>query len=606
MTTPRNGRDGGWERLVERWGAAGDRLGLDAAAVAAGTVVLSAELGIAGEARALRRGDVLELLSGAYERPLALQALLALERRGVIQPARWETGPWLSQQIELAPQVREHCARVDASEVVLPSYFAVPRVRDALASCVARCRAAPTRYLIVLRGRAGAGRDQTLAALLRELQLVPRERSVFELRGETDKLEPELSGAAAVWDARRADPGPDDYTIARRWLSRGVSVVFALLDPHQDPPDVPGRLTVSIELDLRDRTERLAVWHHALRVLPITEIARDAAAERLTTRSRAGIGTAHRAIPAPEEVDASDLVESVQRLLDDQTLPSTTRGVVVERLHARLSPIVAEEDVRRSLVQLTSLCESYDRLDNPGRKGVVALFSGPSGTGKTLAARSLAKALGRPLYRVDLAGIVSKWVGETEKNLREAMSSAEASGALLLFDEGDALFGKRGEVSKGSDRYANLEVSYLLQALEAFEGIVVITTNLRQNVDDAFMRRIDCAIEFRLPNFEQRLSIWRQELQQEVDGPLEDVLKKIARSAELHGGNIASAARIAATLARSRGQQLSSSDLQLAVEGEFTKLGSAVQASQWRRSLAGEPTNGHGHSNGTRLGHARK
>jgi SpoVK/Ycf46/Vps4 family AAA+-type ATPase len=202
-----------------------------------------------------------------------------------------------------------------------------------------------------------------------------------------------------------------------------------------------------------------------------------------------------------------------------------------------------------------------------------------------MAARALATALRRPLYRIDLASVVSKWVGETEKNLRDALGAAEASGAILLFDEGDALFGKRGEVAKGSDRYANLEVSYLLQALEVFEGIVIVTTNLRNNVDQAFARRFDTIIEFAAPNHEQRLRIWRQELGDACDPVLERDLRHLAKAAEILGGNIAAATRLALANAQARGaERLNAADLHLAIESEFNKLGSAVQASSWRRS----------------------
>jgi SpoVK/Ycf46/Vps4 family AAA+-type ATPase len=141
-------------------------------------------------------------------------------------------------------------------------------------------------------------------------------------------------------------------------------------------------------------------------------------------------------------------------------------------------------------------------------RGTSALFAGPSGTGKTLAAEVLASRLRLDLYRVDLSAVVSKWVGETEKNLRRVFDEAEQGGAVLLFDEADALFGRRSEVRDSHDRYANLEVSYLLQRMETFRGLSILTTNRRQAIDEAFLRRIRFVVELPFPERAEREAIW--------------------------------------------------------------------------------------------------
>ena len=141
--------------------------------------------------------------------------------------------------------------------------------------------------------------------------------------------------------------------------------------------------------------------------------------------------------------------------------------------------------------------------------GLTALFSGASGTGKTMAAEVLAHALDLDVYQIDLAGLVSKYIGETEKNLKRVFDAAEDSGAILLFDEADALFGKRTEVKDSHDRYANLEVSYLLQRMEAYRGLAILTTNMRQAIDAAFLRRIRFVIEFPFPDAAHRARIWQ-------------------------------------------------------------------------------------------------
>ncbi len=147
---------------------------------------------------------------------------------------------------------------------------------------------------------------------------------------------------------------------------------------------------------------------------------------------------------------------------------------------------------------------------SPRGLGISALFAGASGTGKTMAAEVLAGELRLDLYRIDLAGVVSKYIGETEKNLRKVFDAAEDSGAILLFDEADALFGKRSEVKDSHDRYANIEVSYLLQRMEAYRGLAILTTNLKSALDPAFLRRIRFVVQFPFPDAAQRAEIWRR------------------------------------------------------------------------------------------------
>src|SRR5574340_1611248 len=142
--------------------------------------------------------------------------------------------------------------------------------------------------------------------------------------------------------------------------------------------------------------------------------------------------------------------------------------------------------------------------------GVSALFSGESGTGKTLAAEVVAAELGLDLYRIDLSGVVSKYIGETEKNLRTVFAAAEDSGAVLLFDEADALFGKRSEVKDSHDRYANVEISYLLQRMESYRGLAILTTNMKSALDTAFLRRIRFIVQFPFPDTAQRVEIWER------------------------------------------------------------------------------------------------
>lgn len=202
--------------------------------------------------------------------------------------------------------------------------------------------------------------------------------------------------------------------------------------------------------------------------------------------------------------------------------------------------------------------------------GVTALFAGASGTGKTMAASVLARELNLDLYRIDLSSVVSKYIGETEKNLRRIFDSAEAGGVILLFDEADALFGKRSDVKDSRDRYANMEVSYLLQRMEAYRGLAILTTNLKDSIDTAFMRRIRFIVKFPFPDANQRAEIWKRIFP--IDTPSEGLnMKKLAKL-NVAGGNIRNIALNAAFLAADEEQPVRMKHVLQAAESEYIKL----------------------------------
>jgi SpoVK/Ycf46/Vps4 family AAA+-type ATPase len=205
--------------------------------------------------------------------------------------------------------------------------------------------------------------------------------------------------------------------------------------------------------------------------------------------------------------------------------------------------------------------------------GVRALFSGPSGTGKTLAAKLLASALEKDLYRVDLATVVNKYIGETEKNLNEVFSRAEELDVLLLLDEGDALLAGRTNVQSSNDRYANLETNYLLQRIESYEGILIVTTNAVDRIDSAFQRRMDVVVDFRPPGAAERHAIWQLHLpaRHSIDPGL---LAEVAGRCALTGGQIRNAALHASLLAIEDGGVVTSSKIESAVQREYRKTGS--------------------------------
>ena len=206
-------------------------------------------------------------------------------------------------------------------------------------------------------------------------------------------------------------------------------------------------------------------------------------------------------------------------------------------------------------------------------QGLKVLFAGESGTGKTMGAQVLGAELGLDLYRVDLATVVSKYIGETEKNLERIFSAADGSNAILFFDEADALFGKRSEVSDSHDRYANIEVAYLLQRMEAYPGAVILATNYKRNIDDAFIRRLDFVVDFPFPEADDRRRIW--DLVIPDSAPVaEDVdLDFLATQFKLSGGAIRNCSLAAAFQAADEDAEIGMPHLVRAVAQEYAKQG---------------------------------
>jgi ATPase family associated with various cellular activities (AAA) len=226
----------------------------------------------------------------------------------------------------------------------------------------------------------------------------------------------------------------------------------------------------------------------------------------------------------------------------------------------------------------------FARLTPLGR-GTTALFSGPSGTGKTMAAQVLARSLGLELYRVDLAGVVNKYIGETEKHLRQVFELCERAPALLLFDEADALFGKRSQVSDAHDRYANIEIDYLLQRMEQFDGTAILTTNRKGDLDTAFVRRLRFIVDFAPPSASERERLWRLALDGATDADGRSLVGELdwhglARELDLTGAGIKSAALAAAFLARTEGVSIGERHVLGAARRELEKQGVVVRAGQ--------------------------
>ena len=267
----------------------------------------------------------------------------------------------------------------------------------------------------------------------------------------------------------------------------------------------------------------------------------------------------------------------------------------LERLARRIEPAVGFDDLvlageaLEQLRELTVRARQRDRVLGDWRmagaasrrRGLTALFAGASGTGKTMAAEVVAREMGLDLYVVDLASVVDKYVGETEKNLDRIFVEAESVNGVLLFDEADALFGKRSEVADAHDRYANVEIAYLLQRMEMFEGIAILATNLRSNLDEAFARRLDTLIDFPEPEEADRLKLWDRCLGNVAPRAADIDLAFLARSFKLSGGNIRNIAVAAGYYAAEAQRPINMRDLVRATQREYRKLGHMVVESEF-------------------------
>jgi AAA+ superfamily predicted ATPase len=242
---------------------------------------------------------------------------------------------------------------------------------------------------------------------------------------------------------------------------------------------------------------------------------------------------------------------------DDLVLPEAQRQVL--------------RDIAAHVRQRAKVYEQWGFGNKGGRGlGISALFAGASGTGKTMAAEVIANELRLDLYRIDLSQVVSKYIGETEKNLRRVFDAAEAGGAILLFDEADALFGKRSEVKDSHDRHANIEVGYLLQRMESYRGLAILTTNLKASLDQAFLRRIRFIVQFPFPDANQRTEIWQRIFPRQT--PIQDLDPSKLSKLNVSGGNIRNIALNAAFLAADAGEAVEMKHILQAAKSEYAKL----------------------------------
>lgn len=452
----------------------------------------------------------------------------------------------------------------------LTVYLREHRDGDGLALATAALGAAgiPALHLVAGERPEGHGPEEHVPADRTTGQRLPCRELLREAR---------LTGCAIVVTSLPERP----EELIRALAANDVPVLFA--DPRPYDPQWCGRGRDPVVLDApRQRAGDLDAWRTALGPEePEFDLAPVVAAYRLGPD---GIGRASRAALDRAAFDGTALSADHLRLAARQQSASG-----LERHARRIRPDVGWNDLvlpGGPLAQLRELvlrAQHRDRVLGDWRlsagggrgRGVVGLFAGDSGTGKTLSAEVVAGELGLDLYVVQLPSIVDKYVGETEKNLERIFTEADRTDAVLLFDEADAVFGKRSEVSSSNDRHANMESAYLLQRLESFDGIALLTTNLRSNIDDAFTRRLDLVVDFPFPDEEQRLALWRHSL---THVPCADDIDPVscATDFELAGGSIRSAVVTAAYAAAGRGDGVSTADLLAGAQREYRKAGRLV------------------------------
>jgi ATPase family associated with various cellular activities (AAA) len=501
---------------------------------------------------------LLHLLLEPYgiECPVALDDDSVLVATGVLQAGAGANGP-----LHLTPTARLLLAgelpRPLEPDQPLPSRF------EPTVEALARRLSSGAGVVVVLRGAAGVGRRACAATAAERAGLVP-------VGG--DRPGPELRLGART---RTAVPIVDAAIVSELGWSERDGPLVAIARPGES---VAGGYVV--ELPSPDFGERRRLWAAAL---DAEELPGDTLVDALATRfaftdrdiaqaiERARADASWRSLP----LELGDVWEAARRQPEH----------ALERLAALVPPVFTFDDLvlpDERMAQLRELVSHVElqhvvldewgfRRRMPRGRGVIALFSGPPGTGKTTAAEAVAHALRQDLYRVDLSAVVSKYIGETEKNLASAFDEAERASAVLFFDEADSLFGKRTEVKDAHDRYANLEVNYLLQRIETFTGLVLLATNRHSALDEAFARRLRFLIRFEHPDRTLRADLWRRSFP--GDTRVDGLDWAVLAAPELTGGSIQNAALAAAYLAAASGAAVQTTHVEHALRREHEKLG---------------------------------
>ena len=467
---------------------------------------------------------------------------------------------------------------------------------------------AEERAVLHLRGVSGSGRRTVAAYLARRLgcDLLCFDPSQALVRGEDDfpgicrRAVREARLREALLYVAEVDALLDDDRDARlREFSQaladweGPTVLSGEL-PWRPLSLYRARPFARVELAIPDFAERARLWGREVPGLSAEDL--EAVAARFNFTPGQIRAAAHSAGQPARRRQGVGARSQAAALFEACRRPSNQRlGALARKIDPRhgWDDIVLPED---ALEQLREICRQavhrplvldqwgFERKLSYG-KGLNVLFSGPPGTGKTLAAEVIARDLGLDLYQIDLSRVVSKYIGETEKNLDKIFTEARTSNAILLFDEADALFGKRSEVKDAHDRYANIETGYLLQKMEEYEGIAILATNLRGNLDEAFIRRMSFCVEFPFPREGERRLIWEKIWPDKAPRRADLPLERLAERFEISGGNIKNIALAAAFLAAHDGGEIALRHLLRATRREYQKMGKILDDGDFRERM---------------------
>jgi hypothetical protein len=411
----------------------------------------------------------------------------------------------------------------------------------------------------------------------------------------------ELDRPESIADARLAATlaqgllcvdGLEDLTPAERarllrMIDESPERIVLIAGSRRDAVALSDRAALQVDVPYPSFGERSAAWIEFTGAEDAREVAAKfrLSVEQIRAAAEVSLISAHsREAPAPLPADLD---------LGARQASSSRLGELASHLEPAYAwgDLVLPERQLDLLLSISAYLRHRDRvLSEWGyeatvsrTQGLKVLFAGESGTGKTMAAQVLGAELGLDLFRVDLATIVSKYIGETEKNLERIFTAADGSNAILFFDEADALFGKRSEVSDSHDRYANIEVAYLLQRMEAYPGAVILATNFRRNIDDAFARRLDFVIDFPFPEPDDRRRIWRLVLPREAPVADDVDLDFLASRFKLSGGAIRNCSLAAAFRAADEGSGIEMRHLVRAVAQEYGKQGRLTLEADFER-----------------------
>jgi ATP-dependent 26S proteasome regulatory subunit len=464
--------------------------------------------------------------------------------------------------------------------------------------------------ILYLQGSYGVGKQTAAAAFCHPLNLPLLVVDGHRLAGTAPEdfrtlaclidREARLQGAALYWEGFDALLADDK--------AAHLGVLLPLLEAHSGPMFLSGETTWEPSDALHGVTflrlgfpppgsaERLQLWRAACARDATVTLAPDVDLAVLANTFRLSGGQIRDAAATARNL-ARARAEAVPQITQDdlQTACRLQSNRKLAELAQKITPHYTWDDIVLPADQAAQLQEianqvhyqalvydtwGFDRKLAMG-KGLNILFAGPPGTGKTMAADVLAHTLGLDLYKIDLSTVVSKYIGETEKNLARIFAEARSSNAILFFDEADALFGKRTQVRDAHDRYANVEISYLLQKMEEYEGVVILATNLRKNMDDAFVRRLHFTVEFPLPDVEDRRRIWEQLWPAATPCSPELDLAFLAQRIEVAGGNIRNIALASAFLAAADGGVVTIQHLLRATQREYQKMGKVVSVQEF-------------------------